>query len=202
MDEHEDKSKKQEYEYRRKGSEDIAYPHNYIAGRGYVGLWRRGAFLFRRCVVWDLASMQSPQKPPQQAENARHEKPRHGKNRSYDHKGKVIAAGCQNAGGVFRGARIVFDADGPAHLDRVCQGAIFTCIMRSIHFIFVGHRIVDATPANFASVQLGNIRNVCAAEYPIRLLVLLNISIGPHIKHKEADKQRRNAPALYYRPKN
>ena len=25
--------------------------------------------------------------------------------------------------------------------------------MRSIHFIFVGHRIVDATPANFASVR-------------------------------------------------
>ena len=105
------------------------------------------------------------------AEDARHEKSRHGKNRSYDHQGKIIATRRQKAGGVFRGARIVFDADGPAHLDRVCQGAIFTCIMRSIHFIFVGHRIVDATPANFASVQLGNIRNVCAAEYPIRLLV-------------------------------
>lgn len=31
--------------------------------------------------------------------------------------------------------------------------------------------LIYATPANFASVQLGNIRNVCAAEYPIRLLV-------------------------------
>ena len=171
MDEHEDKSEKQEYEYRRKGSEDIAYPHNYIAGGGRGGFGGRSAFLFRRCVVWNLASMQSPQKPPQKAEDARHEKSRHGKNRSYDHQGKIIATRRQKAGGVFRGARIVFDADGPAHLDRVCQGAIFTCIMRSIHFIFVGHRIVDATPANFASVQLGNIRNVCAAEYSIRLLV-------------------------------
>ncbi len=145
MDEHEDKSEKQEYEYRRKGSEDIAYPHNYIAGGGRGGFGGRSAFLFRRCVVWNLASMQSPQKPPQKAEDARHEKSRHGKNRSYDHQGKIIATRRQKAGGVFRGARIVFDADGPAHLDRVCQGAIFTCIMRSIHFIFVGHRIVDAT---------------------------------------------------------
>ena len=93
MDEHEDKSKKQEYEYRRKSSEDIAYPHNYIAGRGRGGFGGCGAFLFRRRVVWDLASMQSPQKPPQKAEDARHEKPRHGKNRSNNHKGKVIAAG-------------------------------------------------------------------------------------------------------------
>lgn len=122
MDEHEDKSEKQEYEYRRKGSEDIAYPHNYIAGGGRGGFGGRSAFLFRRCVVWNLASMQSPQKPPQKAEDARHEKSRHGKNRSYDHQGKIIATRRQKAGGVFRGARIVFDADGPAHLDRVCQG--------------------------------------------------------------------------------
>lgn len=89
-------------------------------GRG--GFGGRSAFLFRRCVVWNLASMQSPQKPPQKAEDARHEKSRHGKNRSYDHQGKIIATRRQKAGGVFRGARIVFDADGPAHLDRVARG--------------------------------------------------------------------------------
>lgn len=103
MDEHEDKSEKQEYEYRRKGSEDIAYPHNYIAGGGRGGFGGRSAFLFRRCVVWNLASMQSPQKPPQKAEDARHEKSRHGKNRSYDHQGKIIATRRQKAG-EFSGA--------------------------------------------------------------------------------------------------
>ena len=44
MDEHEDKSEKQEYEYRRKGSEDIAYPITYIAGGG------RGGFGGAQCV--------------------------------------------------------------------------------------------------------------------------------------------------------
>ena len=48
-------------------------------------------------------------------------KSRHGKNRS-DHQGQDHCHSAPESRWSFPGARIVFDADGPAHLDRVCQG--------------------------------------------------------------------------------
>lgn len=105
-------------------------------------------------------------------------------------KNQIVDDRLQKAGRVFRGVRAIFDLDRLAHRNRVRQRAVLARVARDVHEVLVGHRIVDAASSVsgkiISSVQLGNVRNICAAGHPVRLLIRLNIGVGTQGEHKDA----------------